>query len=200
MKAKVESLQHQDYPSNISPDVRQAIKQLHHMKKIVIRQADKGSCTVIVDREQYLREGHEHLEDPKTYQQCAADRTVEIAHKANWAVEHHHKIGTISKYYRSQLLTNTEQVRTQHLYFLRKVHKHPHRLRPIVSASSGPTERISGHLVRMLGPYLKDIPSLVGNSLEVVNMLEGLDLSQNPDLLLVTFDVQSFHLSHRDLG
>ena len=133
-----------------------AIKQLHHMKKIVIRQADKGSCTVIVDREQYLREGHEHLEDPKTYQQCAADRTVEIAHKANWAVEHHHKIGTISKYYRSQLLTNTEQVRTQHLYFLRKVHKHPHRLRPIVSASSGPTERISGHLVRMLGPYLSE--------------------------------------------
>ena len=191
MKAKVESLQHQDYPSNISPDVRKAIKQLHHTKKIVIRQADKGSCTVIVDREQYLREGHEHLEDPKTYQQCAADRTVEIAHKANWAVEHHHKIGTISKYYRSQLLTNTEQVRTQHLYFLRKVHKHPHRLRPIVSASSGPTERISGHLVRMLGPYLKDIPSLVGNSLEVVNMLEGLDLSQNPDLLLVSFDVQS---------
>ena len=64
-----------------------------------------------------------------------------------------------------------------------------------VSACSGPTEKISGFLVKILGPHLNDIPSLVTNSINVVNILEALDLHEQPDLHLVTFDVKSLYQS-----
>ena len=194
-RERLEDLKYEDHISNISQDVRRAIQQLHDNRDLVIRQADKGSCTVVIDREQYVREGHQHLANEKIYQSCDKDRTLEIAHKANWAVTHHHQTGALSKYTKNQLFTDIKEVMTQRLYFLRKVHKSPHKLRPIVSASAGPTENISAHLVRLLGPHQEDIPSLVRNSLQVVNHLEGLDLGEHRGLILVTFDVESLYPS-----
>ena len=175
--------------------VRSAIDELANNKSLVIRQADKGSCTVILNTNQYLSEGHQHLADPTTYRLCTQDRTKEVAHKANWAIKHHTEVGTLTRYLRGQLLTDVDTVRTQQLYFLRKVHKQPHRIRPIVSASSGPTEKISGHLCKRFAPHLEDVKSLVKNSIQVVQTLEALDLSADPDITLVTFDVESLYPS-----
>ena len=195
MKDRLGDLNHHDYPSNITPDVRRAILQLQKMKSLVIRQADKGSCTVIIDRNTYIEEGLQHLADVKTYSPSREDRTEEIAHMANWAICHFNNLKVINNYQKNQLITDVSQVRTQQMYFLRKVHKHPHRLRPIVSASSGPTEKISGFLTKLLAPHLEDIQSLVRNSIDVVNILEGLNVLHHPDLLLVSFDVQSLYPS-----
>ena len=195
MKQKLSDIEHFDYPSNITPDVRRAILQLKNNQNLVIRQADKGSCIVIADRDNYIAEGLEHLADSSTYVQSPVDRTLEIAQKANWTINHYNTLGIISDQKKIQLLTDTSQLRTQILYFLRKVHKHPHQLRPIVSASSGPTEKISGLMTQILGAYLEDITSLVRNSVEVVNHLEGLDLQDSPDLFLVSFDVTSLYPS-----
>ena len=118
-----------------------------------------------------------------------------MTHKANWAIKHHTEVGTLTKYQRGQLLTDVETVRTQQLYFLRKVHKDPHRIRPIVSASAGPTAKISGHLCKRFAPHLEDVHSLVKNSIQVVQILESLDLSADPDITLVTLDVESLYPS-----
>ena len=195
MKEKLGDLEHFEYPSNILPDVRKAILQLQKNKNIIIRQADKGSCTVIMDRDQYISEGEEHLSDKKIYLPSALDRTTEVCHKANLAVTHHHNLGVISRYHKNQIMMDVENVRTQQMYFLRKVHKHPHKLRPIVSACFGPTEKISGFMVKIFDPHLDDITSLVKNTTAVVNVLEGLDLGDSPDIILATFDVQSLYTS-----
>ena len=42
---------------NISPNERKAIRELRDNQKIVIKPADKGSATVILNREDYLAEG-----------------------------------------------------------------------------------------------------------------------------------------------
>ena len=195
MKERLEDLEHFDYPANISHDIRRAILELQKNRNLVIRQADKGSCTVILDRIQYLMEGEEHLSNQQIYAESPVDRSVEIAHKANWAISHHHRTGSITKYHSNQITTDVSTIRTQQMYFLKKVHKHPHRLRPIVSACSGPTEKISGFMVKIFSPHLDDIPSLVNSSQMVVNILEGLDLGDSADLLLVTLDVQSLYTS-----
>ena len=195
MKNRLDSLEHHSYPSNITPDVRRAILQLQNMKNLVIRQADKGSCTVILNRDTYIQEGLQHLADTNIYSPSAEDKTEEIAHKANWAISHYNNLKVISNYQKNQLLTDVTTVRTQQLYFLNKVHKHPHKLRPIVSASSGPTEKISGLLTKLLAPHLEDISSLVKNSIAVVNILEDLNVLAYPDLLLVSFDVQALYPS-----
>ena len=195
MREKLNNIEFEDFPSNIKPAVRNAILQLQQNPNIVIRQADKGSCIVIQDKSVYIWEGEQYLEDLSTYTPSQKDRTEEITHKANWAINHHHQLGTITNYHRQQILSDPKEVRTQRLYFLRKVHKHPHKLRPIVSACSGPTDKISGFLVKILTPHLEDIPSLMKNSVQVVNILESLDLSNQPEVLLVTLDVKSLYQS-----
>ena len=195
MREKLSSLEHVDFPSNISINVRRSIQQLQNNKNIVIRQADKGSCIVLEDKTDYIKAGNDHLANTDIYIKSDIDRTVEIAHKANWAVTHHHNLGIINSYQKGQLLTDANTVRTQRMYFLKKVHKDPYSLRPIVSASSGPTEKISGFLVKLLAPHLEDVKSLVKNSQQVINVLEGLDLHHHPDCRLVSFDVTSLYPS-----
>ena len=64
-----------------------------------------------------------------------------------------------------------------------------------MSASSGPTEKISGFLVKKLAPHLEDVPQLVRNSIQVVQILEELDLAGDPDCMLVTLDVEALYPS-----
>ena len=120
---------------------------------------------------------------------------MEIAHKSNWALRHHKDVGQLSTHLFNKLKVDISAVRTQELYFLRKVHKLPHRLRPICSCSSGPTEKLSGFICRKLTPHLEDVKSLVSNSQQVVQIVERMDLSANTDVMLVSLDVESLYPS-----
>ena len=64
-----------------------------------------------------------------------------------------------------------------------------------MSGCSGPTERLSGHLCKRLSPHLEDVASLVKNSIQLVEVLESLDLSADPDIILVSLDVESLYPS-----
>ena len=148
-----------------------------------------------MDKSTYISEGYHHLFDETTYRQTDRDKTAQVAHKANWAVRHHKDVGQLTSYMCNKLTNDLTAVRTQELYFLRKVHKHPHRIRPISSCSSGPTEKLSGYLCKVLTPHLEDVISLVRNSQQVVQTLEALDLSAHRDVILVTLDVESLYPS-----
>ena len=69
------------------------------------------------------------------------------------------------------------------------------QIRPIVSCSSGPTEKISDYLCHLLTPHLDNVKSLVRNSQQVVQTIESLDLSAHPNVTLVSLDVESLYLS-----
>ena len=196
MRDNLASLQFSHHrPPNIPDDIRLAINHLKQNKDLVIREADKGSCIVIQDKSSYISEGKQHLSDDSTYRRTSNNKTVWIAHKANWALRHHKHVGQLSSHLHNKLKVDVKTVRTQELYFLRKVHKSPHGLRPICSGSSGPTEKLSGYICSKLTPHLEDITSLVSNSQQVVLAVERLDLSANKDVLLVSLDVQSLYPS-----
>ena len=146
---------------------------------------------------QYIAEGYAHLADTTTFKKLDHDHTVEVAHKANWTLNHHQKIRCLDIVQESNLYTQPLSTRTQEMYFLRKVHKDPHKIRPIVSCSysSGPTERISGYLCLLLTPHLDNIPSFVTNTQQVVQTIENLDLTPYPNITLVSLDVESLYLS-----
>ncbi len=83
------------------------------------------------------------------------------------------------------------------MYFLRKVHKIPHQLRPIVSCCSGPTQKLSQLANHILRNYLGTVPSLITSSTQVIHALENLCIpadSRNR-LLLATLDVKSLYPS-----
>ena len=69
------------------------------------------------------------------------------------------------------------------------------KIRPIVSCSSGPTERISGFLCKILTPHLDNVKSLVTNAQQVVQIIDSMDLSSHTNVTLVLLDVESLYLS-----
>ena len=52
---------------NLTKDEWQALKNLKEDRSTIIKQADKGSCVVVWDCEDYLAEGYKQLSDESTY-------------------------------------------------------------------------------------------------------------------------------------
>lgn len=80
------------------------------------------------------------------------------------------------------------------MYFLRKIHKIPHQIHPIVSCCSGPTEKISGFLGENLQAFCCDVPALLGNSTQLIRKLEDSRFHQHKvDLILATLDIKALY-------
>ena len=77
------------------------------------------------------------------------------------------------------------------MYFLKKLHKNPHGIRPIVSGCSGPTERVSSFLDHIIKPLVPTIPSHIKNSPHLISLLENTPIPSNA--ILATIDVSSLY-------
>ena len=65
------------------------------------------------------------------------------------------------------------------MYFLKKLHKTPHGIRPIVSGCSGPTERVSSFLDHIVKPLVPTIPSYIKDSPHLISLLENTPIPNN---------------------
>ena len=91
----------------------------------------------------------------------------------------------------AEYLLPPPMVRTQEMYFLKKIHKNPPSARPIVSGCSGPTERISAYLDHWLQPLAKSLPSYIKDTKEFIKYIESTKLPK--DCILCTLDVSSLY-------
>ena len=63
---------------NLTRRERQSLKQLRQEADIVIKAADKGSGTVVMNRQNYLDECYRQLNDPTFYKRVNEDPTEGI--------------------------------------------------------------------------------------------------------------------------
>ena len=77
------------------------------------------------------------------------------------------------------------------MYFLKKLHKNPHGIRPIVSGCSVPTERISSFLDHKIKPLVPTIPSYIKDSPHLISLLENTPIPSNA--ILTAIDVSSLY-------
>ena len=91
----------------------------------------------------------------------------------------------------AEYLLPPPMVRTQEMYFLKKIHKNPPTARPIVSGCDGPTERISAYLDHWLQPLAKSLPSYIKDTKEFIKYIESTKLPK--DCILCTLDVSSLY-------
>jgi len=181
------------YP-NLNKLESQALKSLASNSSLVIKSADKGSGIVVEDTEQYIRDGLEHLSDTTIYSKVDSDPTAQLAKEINKFVVHMHNRGIIDNITRDYLMfPENKTPRTQQLYFLKKIHKNPIAVRPIVSGCGGPTEKISQLVDLHLQPFVPKIKSYIKDSGDLIKLLESTKIPTNSTL--ATIDVKTLYLN-----
>lgn len=182
--------------SNLGSDEREALKSLSEDSGIVIKPADKGGAVVILNKNDYLKEGQRQLTDKTFYRKLAADPTIQFEAEIIDALKSLLDDGKITHaMYKLMVPHNSKPGR---FYLLPKIHKENNPGRPIVSSNGTATEKISSfidHLIKDIPPtfpsYIKD----TGHFLREVS-----NLVVPPGSFLVTMDVTSLYtnIPHTD--
>ena len=69
---------------------------------------------------------------------------------------------------------NQTKNREPRIYFLKKIHKNPMGIRPIVSSIGSTTETLSQFVDKRLQPLIKGLPSYVKDTTDFINLIKEL--------------------------
>ena len=174
-------------PSNLPWSFQKALNDLKKEEDIVILPADKGRCTVVMDKSEYQDKVNSLLEDRKFYKVLKKDPTSSTEREMNATLLKLKKEGTIPEPLYHKLRSSGGHIPL--LYGLPKIHKPGIPLRPIVSFVSSPTYALSRYLARVLSPLVGNSSSFVASSSEFVNFSKTVTIPDNYEL--VSFDVVS---------
>jgi hypothetical protein len=177
---------------NITKGEGQALNNLMNNDQIVIKMADKGSATVVLNRIDYLREGYKQLSDTKAYKVLDHDPTEEFRREINNVIEDMYQSGELDQRVRDYLIEPTSKV--ARLYFLPKIHKGitPPPGRPVISGNGCSTEKISSFVDYFLNPTTKLIKSYVKDTAHFLQLMK--QQGKIPEgALLVTLDVVALY-------
>ena len=116
---------------NLTTRERDALKQLRRRTDIIIKSTDRGSGTVIMDRDWYINECKRQLNDIKFYRLLDTDITCDIQTRIRVYVQRMHKDNIIDDETK-RFLIHTDP-KAGRFYILPKIHKQGNPGRPIVS-------------------------------------------------------------------
>ena len=131
---------------NTSANKRNSISALKRNSKINLKKADRGTTTVILDTAQKINEGLQQLSNDKFYKPLSSPIVQDNAQEVKELVNKLYCSGHIDLMTHKWLTIGLKQPRIPEFYTLTKIQKKTPVGRPIVSGSSGPTERISSFI------------------------------------------------------
>ena len=192
MRAQTTALPLKPFNHNLSREESEVLNSLASNDSIVIKSADKGSGIVVEDRTGYLEAGLEHLSDTSIYEEVETDPTQQLASAINTYASRLLDKGIIDHITKEYLtFQESDPPRTQQLYFLKKIHKNPIAVRPIVSGCGGPTERISRLIDLHLQPLVPLVDSYIRDSTHLIQLLEQKTFPE--DVTLASIDVKALY-------
>ena len=176
---------------NLNARERHACKLLSRRNDIVIKSADKGSGTVVMNRVWYVNECLRQLNDTKFYKTLDNDITNDIQKRIQVYVQRMHRDKIIDDDTRRFLIQTDPK--PGRFYILPKIHKQGNPGRPIVSSNSHPTERVSQFVDYHLKPLVQTTQSFIkACTTHFLHKLEQLGQLPN-NAFLVTLDVSSLY-------
>ena len=194
IKQGINNLEPVAFFHNLRRQEAQTLKSLSEDHTLVIKQADKGSGIVIEDTRKYIEDGLDHLADQTIYRKIDRDPTESLAKEINNFVKYMYNRGIVDNITKDYLTFQPGSMpRTQQLYFLKKIHKNPISVRPIVSGCGGPTERISQLVDLHLKPFVPKIKSYIRDSGHLIDILQKTRIPTNS--ILATIDVKALYLN-----
>ena len=184
---------------NLSPSELSALRGIREHKNLVFKKADKGSATVIMDKQHYLTEGYRQLTNSHYYKKLNAPLFHQTSIKVAEILNKLRKAGVIVEKQLQYLLPPVNP-RPRRFYMLPKIHKAadswtlPNKMppgRPIVSDCNSESKNVAGFIDSFLKPPAMKHPSFIKNTYDFVNKISNLTIPDN--CLLITLDVESMY-------
>ncbi|XP_028410554.1 uncharacterized protein LOC114533251 [Dendronephthya gigantea] len=196
--------------NNLSRAEQDALDKLKNDDTIIIKEADKGGATVVMDKTFYRAKIQEMLADNEHYAELT---------DTNYDDKIIKKIGTHLKKFDKETTRKEKDYlqnfawKTSNFYGLPKIHKSQAvkeaieqqnstyikiqappdlKLRPIVAGPSSPTHRLSNLIDIILKPLCQHVLSFIRDDLD---FLSHLPETVNDNALLVSFDVVNLYTS-----
>lgn len=190
---------------NLSPQELNSIDKLKNNNEIIIKSADKGGATVIMDKENYVFEINRQLNDNKYYKKIDEpiylDNALVISQILNKL-----KTGKFIDQEQLEYLSGPVSPRPRTFYILPKIHKPlnkwtiPGKMpegRPIVSDTNSESYRASQYLESFLSPLANKHASYLKNSYDFVNKIKNAVVPR--ECLIVTADISALYTNmHHD--
>lgn len=184
---------------NLTEQEQKELQTLRRDPTIVIKPADKGAATVIMDRTTYVQEAHRQLSDQEYYQPLAEPIFPETAEMVSKILTTLHQRKVLNK---SQMtyLKGTQPYRPRFFYLLPKIHKPqdkwtvPNKMppgRPIVSDCGSESYGIAEWLDHYLNPLSTQHPSFIRDTMDFLHKLREKTFATR--CLLFTIDVSSLY-------
>jgi hypothetical protein len=176
---------------NLKKQERHALISLSKDKSIMILPADKGRCTVILNREEYDEKAKTLLSDKNTYKILKKDPTARYKRELVEALRKMKEKGGFNRTEYELVYPTAEHI--PRFYGLPKIHKEGYPLRPIVSSIGGITYGVAKFLSKILSPMIGHSEHHVKNSKHFVDSIK--DIIVKDEEMMLSFDVKALFTS-----
>lgn len=206
IESEISQINIQKPKPNLDKQEQIALSNLKNNQNIVIKKADKGSATVIMNKTDYIFEANRQLSNPTFYEKIDELKQSKTAEKILTILENMKNDDVITEK-QFDYLKPPEQPRPRRFYMLPKIHKTqdkwtiPHKIppgRPIVSNCNSESDKIAEYIENFLKLQSTQHPSYIKNTDQFVSKIKELEIPKNT--LLVTLDVDSMYtnINHAD--
>ena len=184
--------------NNLNDGEVKALKNIRQNSDIIIKSADKGSATVIMDKQNYINEGYRQLDDNRYYKKIENPIYSETSLKVNEIL-----LDLLNKKFitekQFEYLKSPAEPRPRQFYMLPKIHKPLDKWpvpnmppgRPIISDCSSESYKVSEYIDHFLQPLASSHDSYLKDTSDFLNKLKQVKISENS--LIVTMDVESMY-------
>jgi len=179
---------------NCTCEEREALHNLCHNADIIVKPADKNLGLTLISKEWYIPECERQLSDTTTYARVHEVSATGIQNKmlAFIATLEGHIPASEHKW-----LTRETQRLSQlpQFYIMPKLHKNPVKGRPIVASHSWSTWPLSKWVANRINAYAAAQDTVLTDTNALIELLRGIEFSEDDDIRLSTADVESLYTS-----
>ena len=172
--------------SNLNKEEREAVKTLGKDNNITILPADKGRCTVVLDKIDYDEKVSALLNDTNTYELLKWDPSSGYRKKVIDSLQELERSEVIDRDLYHKLYPGETVPK---FYGLPKIHKENSPLRPIVSSVDSVTYNVAKHLGYIIGLLVGKSEHHIKNSQDFVNKIKDISIEEGETI--TSYDVSA---------
>ena len=166
VKAQLANIRVKKPKNNLSCNEMLALKEVKNNCTIKVKNADKASTTVIMNKSNKIQEAEVQLENREHYKPLEAPMGNIAQTKVNQIID---------KLHRGKHIDDMAQISSPPIipvfYTLTKIHKPDPVGRPIISGCDGPTEKISSFVDTLLQPIAKKQQSYIKDTTDFISFI-----------------------------